>query len=156
MSALLEILRPRPALKPAPAAGKKILLAEDDAAMRPILARLFEEEDYRVQTADNSVEAIVLGAALRFDLVVLDLNLPFKDGWETLEQLASKSPLLPVILITARPRQFLPAVKIGGGAVLEKPLDFVKLFEAVHAFMEEPLEHRLARISHYSLSLCRR
>ena len=66
---------------------QKILLVDDDAAIRQILMRLLTEEDYLVLTAANGVEALVLAESAKFDLVLLDLNMPVKDGWETFEQL---------------------------------------------------------------------
>lgn len=130
------------AVKPA---KSKILLVDDNPAIRQILLRLLAEEDYLVQTAANGVEALALADATKFDLVLLDLNMPVKNGPETFKQLAIKNPLLPVILITARPSQFPPALASGVGAVLEKPLDFVKLLNTIHKLLEEPADARLAR-----------
>lgn len=130
------------AVKPA---KSKILLVDDDPAIRQILHRLLGEEDYSVLTAANGVEALELDKAIRFDLVLLDLNMPMKDGWETFKQLSIRHPPLPIILITARPNQFFPALASGVGALLEKPLDFVKLFHTIRSLLEEPAEVRLAR-----------
>lgn len=145
MNATLEM--PAPAAKPTPMkpAKRKILLVDDDPGIRQILLRLLAEEDYLVQTAANGVAALELVNATKFDLVLLDLNMPVKNGWETFEQLSTKYPLLPIILITARSNQFFPALASGVGALMEKPLDFVKLFHTIHDLLEEPAETRLAR-----------
>ena len=127
------------------AAKRKILLADDDPAFRQILLRLLAEEDYLVLTAANGTEALELANVTKFDLALLDLNMPVKNGWETFEQLSAKHPLLPIILITARPSQFFPALDSGVGALMEKPLDFVKLFHTIQNLLEEPAEVRLAR-----------
>src|SRR5580658_9566702 len=126
-------------------AKPKILLVDDDPAIRQILLRLLTEEDYLVLTAANGAEAFELVNATKFDLVLLDLNMPVKNGWETFEQLSTEYPLLPIILITARPNQFFPALASGAGALLEKPLDFVKLFHTIQNLLEEPAEVRKAR-----------
>jgi CheY-like chemotaxis protein len=126
---------------------QKILLVDDDPAIRQILVRLLSEEDFVVLTAANGVEALVLSASAKFDLVLLDLNMPVKDGWETFEQLSATNPLLPIILITARPNQFFPALAAGVGALLEKPLDFTKLFQTIHELLEESEEERLSRLT---------
>jgi len=152
MNTLLEMqtpvieVEPRPkAVNPTP--KKKILLVDDDPAIRQILVRLLQEEGYFVLTAANGGEALALADATKFDLVMLDLNMPVKDGWSTFEQLTAKTPTLPIILITARPNQLFPALAAGVGALLEKPLDFVKLFDTVRTLLEEPEDIRLARIS---------
>jgi DNA-binding response OmpR family regulator len=138
-----------PATKPGEVGSlkKKILLVDDDPAIRQILVRLLEEEDFAVWTAANGAEALALDDATKFDLVLLDLNMPVKGGWETFEQLTAKDPLLPVILITARPNQLFPALGAGVGALLEKPLDFVKLFDTIRNLLEEAPEARLARMA---------
>jgi CheY-like chemotaxis protein len=122
-----------------------ILLVDDDAAIRQILVRLLGEEGFVVLTAANGVEALELAATIRPDLVLLDLNMPVKDGWETFEELSTQNPLLPFILITARSNQFFAALASGVGALLEKPLDFTKLFHTIYNLLEEPAEVRLAR-----------
>jgi CheY-like chemotaxis protein len=123
----------------------KILLADDDPGIRQILVRLLSEENYLVLTAANGVEALTVTGTAKIDLALLDLNMPVKGGWETFEQLSARNPLLPVILITARPNQFFPALAAGVGALLEKPLDFAKLFQTIHDLLAEPDEVRLAR-----------
>ena len=147
MNALLEIpvteTKPQ-AVRPV---KKKILLVDDDAAIRQILVRLLQEEGYFVLTGANGAEALALADATKFDLVMLDLNMPVKDGWTTFEQLTQKNPTLPIILITARPGQLFPALASGVGALLEKPLDFVKLFDTVRSLLEEPDELRIARMT---------
>ena len=147
MNAIAEM--PAPVSKPPTRrpARHKILLVDDDPAIRQILLRLLTEEGYFVLTAADGVEALELVAAVKTDLVLLDLNMPVKDGWETFEQLTAKNPLLPIILITARPNQLFPALAAGVGALLEKPLDFVKLFSTIRSLLEEPEEMRLARLT---------
>lgn len=145
MNTTLEMLAPALRPKAAKPAKGKILLVDDDPAIRHILHRLLDEEDYFVLTAANGIEALEVDKAASFDLVLLDLNMPIKDGWETFKQLSARHPLLPIILITARPNQFFPALASGVGALLEKPLDFVKLFHTIRDLLEEPAEARLAR-----------
>jgi DNA-binding response OmpR family regulator len=150
MNDTLEMPVPVPAAaakpKTARTAKPRILLVDDDPAIRQILLRLLAEEGYLVLTAGNGVEALELANEIKFDLVLLDLNMPGKDGWETFGQLSKNYPLLPIILITARPNQFFPALASGVGALLEKPLDFVKLFFTIENLLEEPEEMRRARL----------
>ncbi len=144
MNALLDMTAEEE-LDYAPPAKQKILLVDDDPAIRQILCRLLVDEDYLVETAANGVEALEM-IDDSIDLVLLDLNMPVKDGWDTFEALSFKYPWLPIILITARPNQFFPALASGVGALLEKPLDFVKLFDTVRTLLEEPAEVRRARM----------
>ena len=85
--------------------------------------------------------------AKRAILVLLDLNLPVQDGWDLFEKLTSNNPLLPVIVITARPNQVFPALASGVGALMEKPLDLPKLLNIIRQLLEEPVEAQLARMT---------
>jgi CheY-like chemotaxis protein len=138
-----------PEAKPQPKATKsvksRLLLADDDPAVRRMLLRLLVEEGYAVLTAADGVEAVNLARATKFDLVLLDLNMPVKDGWEAFEEISTRDPLLPFILITARPNQLFPALASGVGALMEKPLDFVKLLATIESLLQEPMEIRRAR-----------
>ena len=117
---------------------RKILLVDDDPAVRQILLRLLENEDYFVQTAANGAGALALANAAKFDLALLDLTLPVKAGWEILQQLSKKNPGLAIILMTARPDRLFPALAPEVDALLEKPLDFVILFHTIQALLEKP------------------
>ena len=127
--------------------AKRILVVDDDPSVRQMLARVLVGEGYTVQVAANGVEAVEMAAASRFDLVLLDLNMPVKNGWDTFERLTSQNPLLSVIVITAMPNQLFTALGSGVGALLEKPLDFPKLVQTVSNLIAEPAALRLARMA---------
>jgi DNA-binding response OmpR family regulator len=147
MNSVLELEKTTAA---ADAEKQKILLVDDDPAIRQILVRLLADEGFIVVTAANGAEALALAECTKFDLVLLDLNMPVKNGWDTFEQMSSNDPLMPIILITARPNQFFPALASGVGALMEKPLDFAKLFQTIHHLLKESDELRLARLTGHS------
>lgn len=121
---------------------KKILLVDDDSAVRQILLRLLSEEGYFVVTAANEAEALEFAGVISFDLVLLDLSAPVKDGWEVFEQLYAENPFLAIILITTQPDRFDSFPGSGVGARLEKPLDLTKLFFTIHDLLEHRAEFR--------------
>src|SRR5262245_23521014 len=100
----------------------KILLADDDAAVRRSLAGALESEGFDVLTAEGGREAVREFMAESPDLVILDVGMPGKNGWETLELMERFHPFVPVIMITARPNQYEHAVLAGVDAFMEKPL----------------------------------
>src|SRR6185295_12647731 len=102
---------------------------------------------YSVLAAENGEVALHLAATSHVDLVLLDLNMPRKGGWDTFERLTTQNPLLPVIIVTARPNQFFTAASSGAAALLEKPLDFPQLLQTIGELLEEPDETRLARMA---------
>jgi DNA-binding response OmpR family regulator len=135
------------ARKPLPASKATILLVDDDPSVRETVARVLAGEGFLVLTAANGEEAFEIAESNDIDLVLLDLNMPVRGGWDTFERLATENPLLPVIVITAKPNQLFTALGSGAAALLEKPFDFAKLLETVRATIEEPAQVRLARMA---------
>jgi CheY-like chemotaxis protein len=84
-----------------------------------------------VLTAANSADALGLAETLSVDLVLLDLNMPGTNGWETRAALDAKNLAPSVIIITALPNQQAAARAAGVAMMLEKPLDFPRLIQTV-------------------------
>ena len=129
----------------------QVLLVDDDASVRTSLARVLETANLRVIQAANGVEALNEISRQRVDLVLLDL--PEKNGWDTLRTLASFHPVLPVVVMTARSLQLVQAAAIGVGAVMEKPLDFPKLLRTVDELLSNSSAARLARSAEWNSAL---
>jgi CheY-like chemotaxis protein len=125
----------------------KILLADDDEGVLAALNGVLESEGYEVILAKDGREALEHFHEGHVDIALLDLNMPVKGGWETFERLTTIHPLLPVIVITARPDQYPLAVAAGVGALMEKPLDLPLLLQAIEDLLLEPVESRLSRIT---------
>jgi CheY-like chemotaxis protein len=128
-------------------AENRILVVDDDASVREMLTRVLAGEGYLVWAAANGTAALEIAATTKIDLVLLDLNLPGKSGWDAFEKLTAENPMLAVIIITARANQLLTALGAGVGALLEKPLDFPKLLQTISRLLAEPAESRLARMA---------
>lgn len=130
----------------ASARGKRILLVDDDPTVRESLQDVLTAESYVVIPAENGQQALELANAVTVDLVLLDLNMPVKNGWDTFEQLTRGHPTLPIIIITARTNQVFTALSAGAGALLEKPMDIPTLLETMKALLAETAEQRLSRL----------
>src|SRR3569833_2443748 len=100
---------------------KRILLADDDRGVREILGRVLESEDYFELYAKTGRETAAQFMAELPDLVLLDITMPDRDGWDVYDLINSSHPLVPVIVITARPDQYRQASGGGGGARGEGP-----------------------------------
>ncbi len=111
-------------------AGKRILVADDDAMVRGALAAVIESEG-AVDEAGNGIETVIQAVEHSADLVLLDLNMPQLDGWRAFAHLGHVKPLVPVIVITARPHQYKEAVRLGVDAFMEKPLNIPVLLRAI-------------------------
>jgi CheY-like chemotaxis protein len=128
-----------------PASKGKILIVDDDSSVREMLTRILVGEGYQVWAASNGVAALTIAAAAQVDLVLLDLSMPGKNGWDTFERLTTENPLLSVVIVTARPNQLFTAMGAGVGALVEKPIHIPKLLETIQGLLEEPADFRLAR-----------
>jgi CheY-like chemotaxis protein len=125
----------------------RILIADDDPIVRGSLAAVLESEGYLVDEARNGVEAVTRAIEHVPGLVLLDLNMPLLDGWRAFSQLDRVSPLLPIIVITARPHQYEEAVRLGVDAFMEKPLNIPVLVRAVGRLIQEDSRRHLRRIT---------
>jgi two-component system alkaline phosphatase synthesis response regulator PhoP len=131
---------------------KKILVVDDDTAVRESLINALSYEDYLPLGAANGDEALRMIDAEKPDLVLLDINMPGKNGWDVFEHILRKHPLLAVIILTARPNQLFTSLGAGVGALIEKPFDFFKLLEIIRELLSEPVEERVARLAGHASS----
>jgi len=80
----------------------RLLLAEDDHDLVAMLKKDLEVAGYAVDLADNGVDAEYLGNEMIYDVAVLDLGLPRRNGTDVLRNWRSAGNHLPVIVLTAR------------------------------------------------------
>ena len=133
------------------ASGSKgrLLLVDDDASIRESLGHALRSEDYEVIPAADGQDAIDKFLKGYIDLVLLDLNVPVKGGWDVFERITALNPLLPIIIITARSEQDELAATAGASALMEKPLSLPQLLGTITKLLNEPVAQRLHRIANH-------
>lgn len=104
----------------------KILVVDDDAAVRDLVRALLEQNGYEVSDAADGESAIASYEANPVDMVLLDILMPHKEGLETLIELKQRHPNLAVFAMSAsgarRGHDFLKiASKFGADGILQKP-----------------------------------
>jgi two-component system alkaline phosphatase synthesis response regulator PhoP len=114
---------------------KRVLVAEDDPAIRAVLAEALADEGYAIATAADGQLALEEYASFRPDVVVLDLMMPVVDGFEFLHRREPSCCSVPVVVITAayRPRAFAP--DLGVAALILKPFDIRVLVRTLAAVL---------------------
>jgi len=125
---------------------KKILIIDDDAGIREALRKVLRSEGYTPLVAAGAEEALERFEESNVDLILLDLNLPSKNGWDLFEHFTGANPLVPIIVITGRSAQDFLAAEAGVGALLEKPLDVDFLLKSIRELLVEKAEVRLRRL----------
>jgi two-component system phosphate regulon response regulator PhoB len=131
---------------------RHILIVEDEAALVELLRYNFEQEDFRVSSASDGEEALVMVAEDRPDLVVLDWMLPLMSGLEACRQIRRRPETrgLPIIMLTARGEEADRVRGLEGGAddYLTKPFSPRELVARVRAVLRrarpEPIDEKLA------------
>ena len=107
----------------------KVLIVEDEIDMVNALKRGFKKNGIAVDTATDGNEASYLAAVNDYDVIILDLNLPYKDGLEVLREIRERSQTQKVIILSARssvPDKVL-GLDMGANDYLAKPFDFMEL-----------------------------
>src|SRR4051794_3790417 len=113
---------------PTPARGK-ILVIDDEADIRESLETLLEMEGYAVDLAADGGEGLTKLTKARYDLVLLDLMLPDRNGMDVLADVRSRDEETPIIMLTAYGSVELAvnAIKAGASDYFSKPWDNEKL-----------------------------
>ena len=139
---------------------QRILIIDDEAAIRESLETLLVLEGYAVETAPNGEKGISSIEENSYDLVLLDLALPGKSGLEILPMIRERHPSLPVIMITAfgKVDNVVEAIRSGAQNFVQKPWDNEKLLADIRSSIgrfraeEENIQLRRAMKQRYSFS----
>src|SRR5438309_708941 len=134
MSELAIVARRSPIDTPSSTAGS-VLIIDDEAAIRESLETLLGLEGYAVEVAATGHEGLELLAERQFDLVLLDLALPDRNGMDVLGSIRAHDPQLSVIMITAygTVENAVRAIQSGASNFIQKPWDNEKLLADVRA-----------------------
>src|SRR5208282_3218080 len=119
----------------------KVLIADDDASVRESLRKLLHGEGYQVVSVANGAEAVetFYREQNQIDLLLVDLNMPLKNGWATVDRLIEVNPSLPILIVTGQPNQFEMAEAAGVSALVEKPIDVPALLQVIHKLLAKPV-----------------
>ena len=114
----------------------RLLIVDDDANLRHTLGYAFRQEGFEVVTADDGDQAIVSFRTTHPDLVILDVMLPGRDGFEVARALRKESDV-PVIMLTARDTELdkVVGLEIGADDYLAKPFSTRELIARVRAML---------------------
>ena len=105
--------------------NNKILIVEDDPNFGSILRDYLNLNDYKVTLAKNGIEGFEKFKSNKFDLCILDVMMPYKDGFTLAKEIREKNENIPIFFLTARSlkEDVLKGFKIGADDYLTKPFD---------------------------------
>lgn len=131
--------------------NNKVLIVDDDEAHRSMLVLMLKSWGYTVNEADDGDTALLAVRENSFDAILTDVRMGRVNGIESMQQILSYNPSLPVILMTAYSsvETAVQALRIGAYDYLTKPLDFDRLKNT----LKQAIDH--SRLSIENKELCR-
>ncbi len=139
--------------------GTKLLVIDDDTNISEMLTLHLENEGYEVKTAADGVEGVNFFKMYEPDLVLLDIMLPRKDGWQVCREIREISSK-PIIMITAKGETFdkVLGLELGADDFLVKPLDIKELTARIKAVLrrcsmrEAPNDNEVVKFDNIEIS----
>ena len=115
--------------------NKKILIVEDDPNFGKILKEYLTLNDYDIVLAKNGIEGFEKFNKSDFDLCILDIMMPYKDGFTLAKEIREKNDEVPIFFLTAKhlKEDVLKGFKIGGDDYMTKPFDSEVLLAKIKA-----------------------
>jgi two-component system alkaline phosphatase synthesis response regulator PhoP len=123
----------------------KILLVEDEPGLVLTLTDRLVSEGYAVATASDGETALEMAGEESFDLIILDVMLPGKNGFDVCRDLRQRGEQTPILMLTARSQVVdkVVGLKLGADDYLTKPFEMMELLARVEALMRRAPDRKL-------------
>ncbi len=124
----------------------RILLVEDEVRVASFIARGLREQTYAVDVSVDGEHAVYQASTNHYDVVILDVMLPVKDGYEVCRELRGSGFRVPILMLTARDAvdDRVAGLDCGADDYLTKPFDFKELLARLRALLRRSGELRPA------------
>src|ERR1700722_5452368 len=124
----------------------RVLVVEDEKKTASFVRKALESEGFAVDVCHNGDEALLAAASTPFDVIVLDIMLPGRDGLSVLRQLRERKNTTPVLLLSARGEvsERVEGLNAGADDYLPKPFELAELIARVRALTRRGGENKSA------------
>jgi two-component system alkaline phosphatase synthesis response regulator PhoP len=118
-------------------AEKRLLLVEDEPGLQLALSDRLAAEGYAVETAADGNLAVTRATGEPFDVIVLDVMLPGRDGFDVAKTIRAQGVQTPILMLTARSQVVdrVVGLKLGADDYLTKPFETIELLARIEALM---------------------
>jgi DNA-binding response OmpR family regulator len=118
----------------------RILIAEDDPLISSFLEKGLRASGFSTLVAEDGEQATQLSMSDGFDLLILDMALPEREGFQVLQELRRRGKKVPVVVLTGRPelRDAVSCLDVGADDYMTKPFRFEELLARVRARLRSP------------------
>jgi DNA-binding response OmpR family regulator len=118
----------------------RVLVAEDDQALRAVLVRGLQENGYSVDAVGEGVAAVIHLQTYEYEVAILDWRMPVKSGIDAVVEARANGVRTPILMLTARdaPADRVSGLNRGADDYLVKPFDFDELLARLHALQRRP------------------
>ncbi|MEP6924400.1 MAG: response regulator transcription factor, partial [Pyrinomonadaceae bacterium] len=126
----------------------RVLLAEDDRRIANFIIKGLRENAYAVDAATDGEDALYQAAINHYDVIILDVMMPVKDGFEVCRELRKEGVKTPVLMLTARDavEDRISGLDYGADDYLTKPFEFGELLARLRALLRRSGEIRPPKI----------
>jgi DNA-binding response OmpR family regulator len=126
----------------------RVLLVEDEARIARFVAKGLREQAYAVDVSENGDDALYQAAINSYDLFILDVMIPGKDGFAVCQELRKSGQKAPILMLTARDavEDRIAGLDHGADDYLTKPFEFSELLARLRALMRRSAEIRPTQI----------
>ncbi|MBI5472393.1 MAG: response regulator transcription factor [Ignavibacteriae bacterium] len=120
--------------------GKRVLLVEDEAGLVLTLTDRLKNEGYRVTHAGDGAQGERLAKEGKFDVILLDVMLPQKSGFDVIRDLRQQGITTPTLMLTARGQvnEKVVGLKLGADDYLTKPFEMLELLARIESLLRRP------------------
>lgn len=122
----------------------RILVVEDEPRMANVIARGLREQSYAVDVAPDGINGLYQASINDYDVIVLDVLLPHRDGYEVCRELRQRGNTTPVLMLTARATvdDRITGFDAGADDYLTKPFSFRELLARIRALLRRDSQLR--------------
>ncbi len=122
----------------------RLLIVEDDKKVGAFLERGLKEENYAVDVCRNGADALYLAQVYPYDVIILDIMLPGKDGFSVCRELRDSNVLTPIIMLTAKDTldDKVQGLTVGADDYLTKPFSFEELLARIRALLRRSQDYK--------------